>query len=271
MSKYYLKIYFENGNSEIITKGSLEQVDNFIIDNDIYNDDDLYEYCIPNLSKHFEGQISFKIEYKYNEQIKEKPLFFKATLNRFRNNHITDEIHELIMKDENFKREFFKKYFQDILSADKNVPILKYVSKYIKEPNQKTFNQFYYSYITSKKTQKTSSNNTALATKSVKKPLYIEYGEMETQITYSYSKKRNLFEFLDIYKYGNFNHHILIPKEDEFDELLFHDQNPDTGLIIPKFEENKEFVEEEKEISSVKMLRKTPKVNENQISVFDIL
>jgi len=256
VSKYYLKIYFENGNSEILTSGSLEQVDSFIIENNIYDVNDLYEYVQNGHTKDIVGNISFKIEYKYKEQIKEKIIFYKNSLKSFRkNDYISQEIHELIEKDDNFKKKFFAKYFKDILEDGSATPILKHISKYLKTKDQNTFDGFYYACITNKKNKYKNVDN----------------GHEEVEVTYSYTKKRNFFEFINVYKRGKDDTQIYIQKEDEFDEQFFHDQNPDMGLRIPEVKEPRKYLEDEEieGIKSVKKLRKTPKIDEKQISLFD--
>jgi len=256
VSKYYLKIYFENRNSEILTSGSLEQIDSFIIENNIYDVNDLYEYVQNGHTKDIVGNISFKIEYKHKDQIKEKTIFYKKSLDNFRkNDFISHEIHELIENDDNFKKKFFAKYFKDILEDGTATPILKYISKYLKVKNQNSFDAFYYAYITKKKTKYQNIDN----------------DKEEVQVLYSYTKKRNFFEFINVYKYGKEETKIYIQKDDAFDELSFHDQNPDMGLRIPEVEEPRKYPEDEEieEIKSVKKLRKTPKIDEKQISFFD--
>lgn len=254
MSKYYLNIYCSNGNCETLAKGSLEQIDDFIIENNIDSVNDLYEYSTNKISKHIKDNVQFKIEYKHKEQIKEKPILYRSSIKSFRkNDFISQDLHELIIKDSVFNKKFFAKYFKNILELDEVTPILKHISKYLKERSQANFNGFYYAYITKKK-EKYQDN---------------ESGCEEIKVIYSYTKKRDLFEFMDTYQNGKADNRIFIKPEDEFDELLFNDQNPDTGLIIPTVEERTVEIDEEKEPKSVKRLRKTPKVHENQISLFD--
>ena len=114
MSKYSLKIYFENGDSETITKGSLEEVDNFIIEKNINNVFDLFEYSTSRISKRVVGNVIFKIEYKHKDQIKEKSIIYKDTLKSFRkNDYLSQNLYELLLKDNNFNKQFFAKYFKD--------------------------------------------------------------------------------------------------------------------------------------------------------------
>ena len=257
MSKYYLKIYLANGKTEILAQGSLEQIDNFISKNNINCVNDLYEYSSINLSSHIEGDIEFKIEYKYDEQIKQKPILYKTELKKFRkdDSHIY-LLHRLIQSDEKFKIEFYKRYFNSTLKADTTLPLLKHINKYIKKPSEETFKEFYIAYITKKKS--TGQNKNSDYTNH-------EILELLSSPEYSYTRIRDFFSLVEIYSNGKSITTTYIERENEFDELQSRDQNPDTGLRYG----SDEYEAENSDKKGVKRLRKDKKINENQISFFD--
>ena len=257
MSKYYLKLYLENGKTETLVKGSLEQIDNFIIKNNIKDINDLYEYCSISLSNYIVGNIEFKIEYQYDEQTKQKPILYKESLQKFRkdDSHIL-MIHNLIQSNEKFKTEFYKKYFDSILKSKNEVSLFKYIINYIKKPNEKTFSEFYIAYITKKKSTEKEHN------------LDYTNGEIIELISspmYSYTRIRDFYTLVEKYINGKAISTIYIETENEFENLQIHDQNPDTGLRGLKNDDEPEISDKK----NVKRLKKNQKFNENQISFFD--
>lgn len=270
MAKYYLNAMLNDKVFLTITSGKLNEIDKFIMDNNIQNVEQLYNYIKDSVPEGLNRDcIEFVIQYKYKGEVKQKQLLFKNELMNFRKcNNKSLYIYELLYKDKNFKNKFDSKYINRILIIRNEASILTYTRDYIQNFNFDTFDRLYYSLISRKK-------DIDLSNKTFENSEELEYAL--NQRKYSYTTERDMY--FDAYFWGKklpvskiiVNTFI---KEDEFDEEMLYDQNPDTyRLYGKKIEdiESEEILEIEK-LKKNNVKKKEKKLifeNPKQLSFFD--
>lgn len=267
-------------NDEIIltiTSGKLNEVDNFIINNNIHNVEELYDYISHNIEQKLRDDcIEFVIQYKYDGEIKTKPIVYKKELMNFRNcSNQADYIYKVLSKDTNFKEKFDTKYISELLNVNKKNSILTSASDYLHKFSYKTFSRLYNSLISRKK--QTDLNNKVFETSED-----LEYALNERK--YSYTKQRNMYFDTYFWKQELPKTRLIVnnyEKEDEFDDQMKNDINFSEGLRVngipyQKFIEHQESIADtsyeqmdEAEINNVKKHVKRKKiVDPNQIHFF---
>lgn len=276
MAKYYLNVMLNDNPILTITSGKLNEIDNFIIDNDVCDVNNLYKLIENNIDENLSNDVlEFAIEYKYDGKIKTKPLIYKNELKEFRKcDAKADFIFQAIKRDKLFKDYFDKKYIDKFIPMEKKTPLYYSAKEYKYNFSFNAFNDLYHSLMYKK-----------VKTNLVNKR-YNNAEELDQAIhdkKYSYTTERDMYFTAYYFDKGFPERKITvsnIEKPYEFEEEIEYGTNATEGLRINGISYNK-FIEHQNEIFNnyetsnnlqtqiVKHKEKTKK-NElpNQISFF---
>ncbi len=278
VAKYYLNVMLNDNPILTITSGKLKEVDDFLIDNNICNVEQLYEHIKDNINEKLSNDIlEFAIEYKYNGEIKTKPLIFKDELVVFKKcDTKADFIFQKLKKDKMFKKYFDRKYINKFIPMDKKTPIYYTAMDYIHNFNFKAFDSLYHSLMY--KRVKSNLGN--------KK--FTNAEDLENAMTdkkYSYTTDRDMYFTTYYFDKGLPERRLIvsnIEKPYELEEEIEYGVNATEGLRVNGIQYEK-FIEQQNTIfdiseevanssklQSVKKKVKTKKIDiPNQISFFE--
>lgn len=240
MAKYYLNVMLNDNPILTITSGKLKEIDDFLIDNDICNVEKLYEHIKDNINEKLcDDYLEFAIEYKYNGEIKTKPVIFKNELKEFRKcDTKSDFIFKKLKQDKMFKEYFDRKYIERLAFYDVKISIWYKAMDYIHNFNCNSFKSLYNSLIV-KKDRKALLNRTFENSEDLEQAL--------TAKKYSYTTERDMYFAAYYFDKGLPERRITvtnIEKPYEFEEEIEYGVNATEGLRINGIPYNK-FIEQE--------------------------
>lgn len=261
MAKYYLSAMLNGSPILTITSGKLKEIDDFIINNNFYNVESLFDYAKNYIDEELDNDdcIKFEIHYKNKGEIKTKPLFFEEELSDFYNSNELEYIYDLLSNDSEFKTQFDIKYVNQLVTIKRDTPISTIAHDYLHDFNHKTFSKLYNSLVSKRREDnrivRVYNNNEEL-----------EMGERER--IYSYTKQRDMY--FDAYFWGKDlpSNKIMIKIDeyiDEFDDQMAHDPFPDQYRLYGKRIEDIEFIFQKPKKKTKKLTYENP----NQLTWFD--
>lgn len=269
IEKYKLICIADDREEIKLMGGSLKSIDDFIYKNNIYDIEELSDFVI---NKDAYSKLEFKIIYHYNKETKEKTILYKPEI-KYSIKDRMEYIENKFLYDLEFQKNFLEKFVSPLLKIPNNIKIKQYAKKISENPNNKDcFEQFLNIYTDKyKKIPKEEldrmpfSEQMEMAEQNYMKK-YTDYRILRDIYVFALGKRRTP-EILDLTISANFTN--------EFDELQFYDQNPDTGIRYPKYyiHDNDELEELKEEKPKKKVLKKEKKntnnIDKNQISLFD--
>ena len=264
VAKYYLNAMLNDNVILTVASGKLNDIDKFMVDNDIQDIEKLYDFIKDDIKERLNGDcIEFIIQYKYNGEIKKKPVIFKKELLDFKNcKSKSSYIYDLLHKNKNFKNKFDSKYINRILIVKNESSILVSARDYLHNFSMDTFDRLYYSLISRKK-------EVDLSNQRFENSEELEYAL--NQRVFSYTMQRDMY--FDVYFWNKQLPSVKIivnnyKKEDEFDEEMLHDQNPDKYIVNGRtIDDTEEFdVHNYQNKYIVQKRKRLKKENPNQLS-----
>ena len=259
---YKFVCVIDNVSSIVLESGSLRDIDDFILQNNINSADDLISFIDMDYVDDI-SQLRFSIIYKKDGEVREKSILYKDDILSLRKNKIQIIIDKL-KNDEELRNNFYDKYIRGYL----NGIAIRYANKssYVTPDNIKEISKIIDKLIT-KKIQHTKEELEMLPPS---ERYEIETGRL-TRTTTDYNKLRSMYTFVfDIPKSN-----IVTTKRgnklsgNEFEELMMHDQSPDDRIRYPE----DYIIEDNNEMNNNKVMSKKHKIKQNpfknQISIFD--
>lgn len=159
--KYKLICVINNDvkNPFVLKRGNLDEIDNFIYQNKIKDEDDLYSKLI---STYWEGSGTYKFNlvYKYKGE-RERPILYYDDISKIKNLSVINDIESSYFYNNEFRIVFLDKYVIPLLDIKSNKSkIQKYANDlYNNQKNITNFQKFLLAYISKFKNDKQNTSS----------------------------------------------------------------------------------------------------------------
>ena len=243
MEKFALILSVNGEVQQPILVDSIEKIDEFIMKNNIFDVESLFNYVIKDEQKSNNSEYSFEI-YSMEKKKKKLPILYKddiygLTCLYYSMNDLGDRIFKKVIDDSDFSLKFYNRYVFPLtnISEEQNdkkiiaLNLLKYYHQYNKtkeNPEQFTKEEKRIAY---------------LSYENAFRKFYYSLSGIENKKTRSwksvYEAKRNFYVFYKYYNktlsssyYVHENKSIPLPLIDELEEQLLYGKNATEGLRV---------------------------------------